>query len=146
MSCKFDKQIIQRYIDNEIEPLELIFLKEHIQYCADCKRDVELFTLTDQKIFDVCNNIELPFELDFLAEKVLDQCIEDSKNRNGVSAAMHRGVIISKGIAISASKFVEYIPGNKLIAKSLNTTTEFVSKNTKTFLKGRLKKVLGNIV
>ena len=37
MSCKFDKDLIQNYVDNTIDPLELIVLKEHIAVCQDCK-------------------------------------------------------------------------------------------------------------
>ncbi len=146
MSCKFDQEIIQRYIDNDIDPLELIFLKEHIKYCADCKREVELLTITDQKLFNVCNDIDLPFDLDFLAEKVMKQCDEEKKNRSGVSSAMYKGAIISKGIAISLSNYIKFIPGTRLISKGINASTEFIGKNTKTFFKNKIEKVFADLI
>jgi len=41
MSCSFDKSIISRFARGKIEPLEKVFLEEHIKNCSECKSYLE---------------------------------------------------------------------------------------------------------
>ncbi len=142
MSCKFDKEILQRYIDNEADPLEIIFLREHMKYCMDCKREVELLTLTDQKLYQVINEVSLPFNLDALTEKLVDNCIEETVNRSVLGKLAHDGYKMSKSVARNASRFVRYIPGSKLAAKGINASAEYIGNSTKRYIKGKVKSLI----
>lgn len=41
MSCSFDKNILSRFARGKIEPLEKVFLEEHIKKCSECKSYLE---------------------------------------------------------------------------------------------------------
>ena len=37
MGCLFEKDIIKRSLSGEIEPLEKVFLEEHLKQCGECR-------------------------------------------------------------------------------------------------------------
>ena len=41
MSCSFDKDILRRLARGKIEPLEKVFLEEHIKKCSECRSYLE---------------------------------------------------------------------------------------------------------
>ncbi|MFZ5352138.1 MAG: anti-sigma factor family protein [Bacillota bacterium] len=146
MSCRFDKNIIQRYIDNEADPLEMIFLKEHLKYCSDCQKDVELLTIADRNIYKLCNDIKLPLDLDAFTEKFVESCIEERKNRRGFIKLLHGSLNLTRKVANNTSKIVDYIPGTRLVKKGVAVSAEYIAAGTKSYLKGIMKKAISNIM
>ena len=41
MSCSFDKDILSRFARGKIDPLEKVFLEEHIKKCSECRSYLE---------------------------------------------------------------------------------------------------------
>lgn len=146
MSCKFDKEIIQRYVDNRIEPLELVFLKEHLNYCDNCQEQLELINTIDKKLFEQYDNMTVPFNIDVLCEKVLDKCIEEESHTKGIRKFVRKSYETSKDMLINTTRFTKYIPGNKILKKGISASTQFVRSSTKKYARNKFKKLLGNII
>lgn len=41
MGCSFDKNILSRFARGKIEPLEKVFMEEHIKKCSECRSYLE---------------------------------------------------------------------------------------------------------
>jgi formiminotetrahydrofolate cyclodeaminase len=141
MSCCFDKEIIQKYVDNTIDPLEFIFLKEHMNYCNECKRELDLvMTLENElsKFFDEDSEVK---ELDLLITKLVNDCMDEVERSKKLKYAINKGIEIGSRIVDNSTRFVEYIPGSKKMGKGVKKTASF----TKDMLKALVKKEVGKL-
>jgi predicted anti-sigma-YlaC factor YlaD len=50
MNCKLNKDLLYSYADNTIEPLEKIFVEEHLKYCKQCRKDLKLIYSIDKNL------------------------------------------------------------------------------------------------
>lgn len=143
MSCKFDKEIIQKYVDNTIEPLELIVLKEHIKVCPDCKFELDLMSKLENSMLDyfaVLPEQELP--VGFI-DGVLEKCYE------GRSHYSYRDVLsktweVNKSIVQNASRYASYMPGSKLAARYIKKAGNSANNAVKSYVKRSFKKMLAS--
>ena len=55
MKCKFDTSLLQALIDDNIEPLELIFLSEHLKVCKSCMDELKMLYSIDQSLKSLFN-------------------------------------------------------------------------------------------
>lgn len=139
MSCRFDKELIQKYIDNTIDPLEQLFLKEHVKCCAECSRDLELLMTAENeldKFFD--SRIESK-DLDFMIQTVVDDCIEELE-----SSMLKRSIRMSREIASNSSRFVDYLPGIKYAKKGVKKAASKSGDLISAMVKKRIRKLLAN--
>lgn len=143
MSCKFDKEIIQKYVDNTIEPLELIVLKEHIAVCHDCKFELDLMSKLESSMMSYFAELpdqQLPER--FVAD-VLEQCYE------GRSQYSYRDVLsktweVNKSIVQNASRYATYLPGSKLAARYIKKAGHSANNAVKGYVKRNFKKMLAS--
>lgn len=137
MSCRFDKEIIQKYIDNTIEPLERIFLKEHLQYCEECRGDFNILMTAENELDKFFNKgIELK-DIDFMIENIVDNCIGDEQG-----GILSHSIRIGKRIAENSSKFVNFLPGSKYVKKRVNLAATKSISIISTILRKQLDKLL----
>lgn len=140
MGCKFDKEIIHKYIDNTIDPLELIFLKEHIKVCEDCRTELELMSKLDDSLYGYFEGIQ-PIELpeDF-SLSVLNKCYESKKLtfRQRVKSAIE----INQVIISNTTRFAGYIPGTKAAGKAAKLAGRGINKALKSCLSFGVKKLI----
>jgi hypothetical protein len=145
MSCSFDRGIIQKYVDNTIDPLEFIFLKEHINYCGECKQELDLvMTLENElsKLFDVDNESE---GLDLLISKLIDDCMEEVEKRKKLKYAINKGIEIGGRIVNNTTRFVEFIPGSKSMSKGVKKTAAATGGLFKTLMKKEVKRLFASV-
>ena len=141
MTCRFDRDIIQKYSDNTIDPLESIFLKEHINYCNECKQELELvMTLENQldKVFDYDSDMK---NLDLLITSLIDDCMYELNKREKLKYALKRSLEIGSGIMDNSLRFVEFIPGKKPLSKGVEKTASI----TVNFLAAIIRKRAGKL-
>ncbi|HYF82334.1 MAG TPA: hypothetical protein VEB00_04815 [Clostridia bacterium] len=146
MSCCFDKEIIQKYVDNTIDPLEFIFLKEHMNYCGECRRELDLvMTLENQlsKFFDDDSEAK---ELDLLITKLVYDCMDEVEKNKKLKYAINRGIELGSCIVDNSTRFVEYIPGSKRMSKGVKKTASFTRDMLKTLVKREVVKLWGGII
>lgn len=142
MSCGFDKEIIQKYVDNTIDPLEFIFLKEHINYCGECRKELDLvMTLENQldKIFD--DDVDSK-ELDLMINRLVDDCIYELNKREKLKYALKAAIQTGSEITGNSLRFIEYMPGIRFIGKGARKTASV----TGNFVKSRVKKETGKLL
>lgn len=141
MSCKFDKDLIQNYVDNTIEPLELIVLKEHIAVCQDCKFELDLMTKLDSSMYEYFNNLPNNDMLDDFSMNVLSECYENS-NSKGIKAGISKAWQINKMVVSNASRYTSYIPGSKLAANTAKKVRKGLNKAVKSYVKTNFKRLV----
>lgn len=52
MGCSFDKDILNRSVNGKIDPLERVFMEEHVKNCGECKeflKNIEIVGNTEKK-------------------------------------------------------------------------------------------------
>lgn len=124
MSCSFDKEIIQRYIDNRIDQLELVFLQEHIKYCRDCSRELNLLVQLDRELVEY---FDLHFDserFDLMLETIVGDLIDDKKKAITVLSTIKKGFTIGKNAVDASASFMRYLPGSTMIPKMVKKTAK----------------------
>jgi hypothetical protein len=82
MSCKLDKQLLYSLADNTIEPLERIFVEEHLKYCTECKKELELIKKLDKELNEFKFEIPIPERLSTLSQLLVENCINQMENED----------------------------------------------------------------
>jgi hypothetical protein len=141
MSCKFDKGLIQSYIDNTIEPLELIVLKEHIAVCQDCKFELDLMSKLDTSMYEYFGNMPNNDFLDEFSMNILNHCYVESKSK-GVKARLSKAWEINKMVVNNASRYTSYLPGSKLAANAAKKAGKGINKAVKDYVKMSFKRLV----
>ena len=80
MKCKFDISLLYSYVDGTIEPLEKIFLEEHIKYCERCKKELNTIKLIDDSLLSLDNDI--PERLSNLSDSIVEECLQESEGES----------------------------------------------------------------
>jgi hypothetical protein len=146
MTCRFDREIILKYADNTIDPLELIFLKEHINYCNKCSKELELvITMENQlnKFFDYDSDAE---SLDMIIESLVDECLCELNKREKLKYALRRGLETGSGIMDNFLKFAEFIPGRKPLGKGVKKIVSVAGNFLTAIVKKSARKLLNNML
>lgn len=141
MSCSFDKGIIQKYIDNTIDPLELIVLKEHIAVCLDCKFELELMSKLDNSMYEYFESLPSNKVLDEFSMNVLNECYTKSYSyKDGIIKAWE----INKMVISNAARYTAYLPGSKLAVNTAKKAGTGINKAAKSYMKSSFKKLIAN--
>ncbi len=116
-NCKFDLDFIQKYAEGDIDPLEKIFVEEHIKVCRSCRKELTEMKLLFWELEDINKNeLQVPVEIDNIREKVIDLIFEDEPSKYGLKEFLKQ----QKKVFTDISSFVNFIPGTnkgKIIAK-----------------------------
>jgi predicted anti-sigma-YlaC factor YlaD len=141
MSCSFDRELIQKYADNSIDPLEFIFLREHMNYCGECRLELDLVMTLErelEKFFGEDINTE---GLDNMIAKLVDDCIDEVERKHRLKYAVASGVRLGSRIMGYTTRFVGFLPGSRRMSKGAAMT----ASKTGGFLKGLVKKKVGRL-
>lgn len=141
MSCKFDKDLIQNYVDNTIDPLELIVLKEHIAVCQDCKFELDLMSKIDSSMYEYFNSLPNNEMLDEFSVNVLNECYAGSKFKR-FKAGISKTLQINKMVVSNASRYTAYLPGSKLAANITKKARKGINKAVKDYVKISFKRLI----
>ncbi|OGO78650.1 MAG: hypothetical protein A2Y23_00655 [Clostridiales bacterium GWB2_37_7] len=145
MNCIFDKNIIQKYVDNTIDPLELVVLKEHIAVCRDCRFDLELMSKLENSMYEYFGSIPSSDLLDKFNIKVLETCYKQSNTKN-----KKRGIVkaweVNKAIVSNAARCTAYIPGSKLAVNTAKKASDSINKAVKSYVKSSFRKLFTGMV
>jgi hypothetical protein len=126
MECKFDSYLIKMYIDKTIEPLEKIFVEEHLKVCKKCRKELTQFKLLYYELETLEETEDVPDELENIRNSVLDNIFDES-SKYGIKDFINQ----QKRTFGLASEFKEYIPGKKLVRKGLKATGSILGAATK---------------
>lgn len=140
MECKFDSDLIQMYIDKTIEPLEKLFVEEHLKVCKKCRKELTLFKLLYYELDNLEETEEVPEELENVRNAALDN-IFDAPTKYGIKDFINHQ---KKSIAL-ASGFAEYVPGKRVVENGLKATGSLIGSASKKGAKYGLKLIQARI-
>lgn len=145
MSCRFDREIIQKYADNTIDPLEFIFLKEHISYCEECRKELDLVMTLENEMDKFFNdNYELK-DLDLSITKLVDNCMYEVNKTEKLKYIINMGIRMGNGIIDNSLRFINYVPGSKRIGKGVRKTASITRNILVVTAKNKIGKLLANV-
>lgn len=137
--CNLDKDLLQRYIDKDIDSLEKILLENHLLNCPQCRKDLNQLKIMEWDL----NNIDLPKvpkELAVIRNAALDKYFETIAESETTFERKDIMNLQYKNLKNTVS-FINYLPGKKLVE---NAVRKAAAKNTRqTKNKSLLSKIIG---
>ncbi|MBU3093353.1 zf-HC2 domain-containing protein [Clostridium sp. CM028] len=143
MCCKFDKELLYAFDDKTIEPLEKIFIEEHIKYCTDCQKDLKLITIINENIKDELSHIEFPDKLSIISQLVAENCISEMDNIS-IRMKVHNIIVTYKGIhnvITESSEAYKNNPYNNFISNRIDATFNYIKTPVKHMIKNKINEM-----
>jgi hypothetical protein len=128
MSCsKVDSSLLQDLLDQTIDPLEKIFVENHLLTCKDCRRELSELKLMLWELEDKSNyEIEYPAELNTLGNRIIDDFMGEE---SGISTA--EIIDMQLNTMKLAGNYVEYMPGAKYTSQILKKASKGLASEVK---------------
>lgn len=145
MSCLFDKDLIQKYADNTIDPLEYVFLKEHIGYCEECRKETEYSMALEGRLESLFSSVPGEGSLGSVIAGLVDDCMYELNWREKFKYAMGKRIAVSKSVLNNSIRFFSILPGGKRVKRGVKRTGSRVGISLLAFLKRRLVKLLDGV-
>jgi len=145
MNCGFDREIIQKYADNSIDPLEFIFLKEHINYCGECRRELDIVMTLENELDNYFEKAPETGSLDFLITELVDECISGLNKREKLKHVLSKSIKTGNNIMGNSVKFIKYIPGSKLLGKGIKKTVSAAGNLLVSIVEDKVGKIMANL-
>ena len=143
MCCKLDKELLYAFDDKTIEPLEKIFVEEHIKYCTDCQKDLKLINIINEGIKDELINIEFPDKLSIISQLVAENCLSQMDNI-GTKLKIHNIIEsykdINKVITQSSGAYKNN-PYNNFINNKIDSTFNYIKTPIEHMVKNKLNEM-----
>ena len=146
MSCLFDKSIIQKYADDTIDPLELVFLKEHINYCAECRKEIELTMALEHKLGEFFVDDPGTNKLELMIEDLVEDCMYELNSREKLKYVLRRYIRLGRGIRHNSIRFVGYVPCTKRVGNHARKTAKGAGSALKDILKKKALSLLDDFI
>ena len=136
MNCKLDKVLLQDLLEGVIDPLEQVFVEEHLKSCKECRKELSELKLLFWDLNDKSNyDITLPAELDVLKDIILERVV------GTVSKSPAKVVINIQRKNVSAlGTFLNHVPGvkksNRVVKEGLKAAPSAIGKVSKGLVRG----------
>lgn len=145
MSCRFDKDLIQKYADNTIDPLEYIFLKEHIGYCEECRKETEYSMALESSLESFFSSAPGEGSLGSVIAGLVDDCMYELNWREKFKFAVGRRIAVNKSVFSNSTRFLSMLPGGKRLKRNPKRGSSGMVGILRTFMKKRVKKLLDGV-
>jgi predicted anti-sigma-YlaC factor YlaD len=81
MECNIDKYLLYEYMDKTIDPLERIFLEQHLKTCTGCRKDLTQMKLLLWEMDEIKESeMEVPSDIYKTREAALSEVFVESDN------------------------------------------------------------------
>ena len=141
--CNMDKELLYSYADNSIEPLEKIFVEEHLKYCSQCAHELEEIKNTDLKLSGFnFEDIDFPERLSVLRQLIIDNCIEEQENEDPELKYNNykESLKVIKNSAVESYAVRHNNPYDRMIKNNVSAAANVVKKAAKKYCKSKLEK------
>ncbi len=137
--CNMDKDLLQKYIDKDIDQLEKIVLENHLLSCPECRKDLNQLKVMD---WDLCSLSlpKTPNELASIRSSVLDSCFA-TLEKEGSSFESKDVMNLQYRNLKNTVSFINYLPGKKMVQNAFKKATLNSPKETKN--KSLFSKIIG---
>ncbi|CAA7601333.1 Putative zinc-finger [Acididesulfobacillus acetoxydans] len=135
MDCKLDKVLLQDLLEGTIDPVEKLFVEEHLKTCRECRQELTELKLLFWDLFDKSNyEVSLPSELDQIKDLILANAAEQpAKSTAEIICDIQRQNIRASGM------FLDYVPGlktgNMLVKESVKAAPSAMLRISKGLVK-----------
>ena len=138
MNCKFDEKLLYSCVDGTIEPLEKIFLDEHIKYCEKCNKELNTIKRIDESLFSIENNI--PESLSTISELIVENCLQgiEGENFKVKISNYFQNVKTFSSIVINPLKIYYKNPVEQFVKHNISKTSKVASKSIKHFINKKI--------
>ncbi|WP_160686409.1 zf-HC2 domain-containing protein [Clostridium sp. C2-6-12] len=143
MSCKLDKQLLYSLADNTIEPLERIFVEEHLKYCDECKKELQQIKELEAELSEVSFEIPIPEKLSVLSQLLAENCIDQMENQD-INLRRHNyeeEMKVLRRTIIEAYKVPFNNPYNKFVEDKLTKAAGIIGKPVKNYCNKKMSKI-----
>ncbi len=143
MNCKLNKNLLYSYVDNTIEPLEKIFVEEHLNYCKECRKDLKLISAIDENLNCEDEDFVFPKRLNLISKLIVENGLAELEYKDlklKLKNIIHSYEHFNKSMKNSKNIYKQN-PFKKFIKKELNTSISIAKKPAKKFLKEKIKKI-----
>lgn len=137
MECKLDVTLLQDLLEGVIDPIEKLFVDEHLKTCKQCRKELAELKLLFWDLNDKTNyDISLPTELNSIKGALLEQFagIPNTKKTTEIIRDVTRNNTKAAGM------FLDYVPGfkasNEVVKKGVRTAPSAFGKVSKALVKG----------
>lgn len=141
MSCKLDKKFLYSYADNTIDPLEKIFVDEHLKYCDECTKTLELIYRIDKNLSTMDDDLVFPERLGSISELIAENCISQIEE-NDLKLKIKNDYRVYRNFKENiknSRKLYKKNPFNKFIHKGINNSINFIAKPIKKSITKKIK-------
>lgn len=122
-------------MEGTIEPLEKVFVEEHLKICRECRRELTYFKLLHFEMDSLTDIEEIPLEVEDVRCSVLAQLFDSTEGSYGIKDFVRQQ---RESLEI-AYRFKNYIPGKDIIIKSIEGANYVVKSISKNVVKNGLK-------
>lgn len=141
--CNMNKELLYSYADNTIEPLEKIFVEEHLKNCSECTVELEEIKNADLKLseFDF-EDIEFPDKLSALSQLIVENCINEEEKQDAELKYNNykQGLKLIKK-SVSARYTIRHRnPYDQMIKKNIDKAASVVKNAAQKYCRSKLKK------
>lgn len=137
MECKIDKYLLYEYLDKTIDPLERIFLEQHIKECTHCRKDITQMKLLLWEMDEIKESeIEIPSDICKARDAALSNIFEESDSKLTVKDVVSLPL---EGLKLGG-EILNCIPG----VKSSNTLIKTGAKYSSKIISSASSKLLGS--
>jgi len=118
--------LLQQYIDGELESLETIILEEHLSTCPSCRRFLNQLKLTD---WDLKHQpvIDIPSELESHRRAAITTHLASVKTAEK-STSLNETWRLQKHILQHTFSFISYNPVNHTVSRSVKKTFSTITR------------------
>lgn len=131
MSCeKVDAALLQDYLENTIDPLERIFIENHLTICKECRRELSELKLLFWDLDNKSNfEIEFPAELDDMKAGLINKVLG-----KGPKSSTSKIIDMQVNNLKLSGNFLNYMPGAKQTPKVIKQASKGLAKKVKTLI------------
>jgi len=135
MECNLDSALLQDLLEGLIDPVEKIFVEEHLITCKKCRKELAelkllFWDLNDKRNYDV----NFPEELNQIKDALLMQFAEEPARKTTEII-----IDINRHNVRAAGMFLDYVPGvrtgNERLKKGMQSAPSALRKVSKALIR-----------
>ncbi|MCX7710394.1 MAG: zf-HC2 domain-containing protein [Clostridia bacterium] len=140
MNCNFKPDLLQDYLEGIIDPIERIFVEEHLKVCRECRKELSDMKLLFWELEGLKKSrVEVPAEV----RKVRESALEKVFNNCETSMNLKRLMELQRKNFSNAGLYLKFIPGvktgEKYLKNGLKKAPSLALKLSGSALKGGFK-------
>lgn len=133
MKCEGHTELLQEYIDHELNGLETLLLEDHLVNCSSCRRELNQLILVDWQLHRLNQRIDIPVaDLSLRRDAALAEFFKAGDSGDFKDLYNVQISALKKSV-----EFVNFLPGAKLSQKLSHAGKDYVNNKFKSTLLSR---------